>query len=49
MSSTKMLSKSIVPTAEGHKKKRVERKTTNPLESLKHQKNTFETKRKKAS
>lgn len=42
MSSTKILSKSIVPTeGAGNKKKRVERKTTNPLDSLKHQKNTF--------
>lgn len=53
MSSTKLLSKSIVPSETHYKKKkenkdRAERKTTNPLESLKNQKNLFETKRKKA-
>jgi hypothetical protein len=52
--SSKLLSRSIVPTEsahkkkkEGHTKERVERKTTNPLESLKNQKNLFDTKRKK--
>jgi hypothetical protein len=46
--STKLLSKSIIPIESGHRKKkdphhkeRVERKTTNPLENLKGQKSIF--------
>ncbi len=51
MSSTKLLSRSIVPSESTQKKKkeRQERKTTNPLESLKSQKTIFETKRKKVA
>lgn len=54
--SSKLLSRSIVPAESVHKKKkdaqhkeRVERKTTNPMEILRNQKNLFETKKKKPS